>query len=120
MEVKMRRKVSAVEEVIGRKQSVQHTLEDITDRKASIASVLSMGQERMRMRINFYQWLAIRRWEGVEKKEMQDKKKKKKKKNKARDGWRIWARRLMGKTKGDEGEGEKKDIMMLKDVLVCI
>ncbi|OAL06871.1 hypothetical protein IQ06DRAFT_209482, partial [Phaeosphaeriaceae sp. SRC1lsM3a] len=44
-----------------RKGSSQHALEEVMDRKASITSVLSMGQERIRMRSNFYQWLAVRR-----------------------------------------------------------
>jgi hypothetical protein len=111
IEVKMRPRASAVEHVIGRKQSVQHALEDVMGRKASMVSVLSTGQERMRMKVNFYQWLAVRRWEGMEKKEMLEKKKR-------GGGWRIWARRLMGKTEGDEGK--KKGITMLKDAVMCV
>jgi hypothetical protein len=80
-------------------------------RKASIVSVLSMGQERMRMKVNFYQWLAIRRWEGMEKKEKHEKKRRE-------DGWRMWARRLMGKTEGDERK--KKGFMILKDAVVRV
>jgi hypothetical protein len=70
VDVKTRRKISiqdASAPGAGQRESVQHVLEDIMDRKASIASVLTMGQERMTMKINFYQWLAVKRWEGMEK-----------------------------------------------------
>jgi hypothetical protein len=46
------RKMSAVEAVMARKESV--------------ASALTAGQERLRWRSEFFQWLAVRRWEGMQ------------------------------------------------------
>jgi hypothetical protein len=98
MEVKRRPTASDVDEVIGHKQSIQHALEDIMDRKASIASVLTMRQQQMRMKTNFYQGLAVKRWEGME--------------NKAKKyGWKMWGKRLMGKKDGNKGK--KKGFKML-------
>jgi hypothetical protein len=71
-------------------------------RRASIASVLTMGQEQMRMKINFYQWLAIRRWEGME--EEKD------------GGWKLWRKRI---TEKNSAEGIRKVFKMLKDVVRC-
>ncbi|KAL5117213.1 hypothetical protein ACEQ8H_004902 [Pleosporales sp. CAS-2024a] len=48
-------------------KSEQAVEEDLMDRKASIARMLTMGQERMHIKIRFYQWLAVRPWEGMEK-----------------------------------------------------
>jgi hypothetical protein len=72
------------------------------ERKASIASVLTMGQERMNMKINFYQWLAIKRWEGMEEKE--------------KSGWKLWRKNIMEK---DSKEEIRKVFRMLKDVVMC-
>jgi hypothetical protein len=53
------RQKTSIQEAIGfgsgRKESVQHALEGLMDRKASIANVLSMDQQRITMKINFYQ-----------------------------------------------------------------
>ncbi|KAH7402094.1 hypothetical protein DE146DRAFT_631362 [Phaeosphaeria sp. MPI-PUGE-AT-0046c] len=80
----------------GRNGSVQHALEEAMVRKASMASVLSMGHERMRMRSSFYQWLAVRRWEGME--------------GKKDRGWKLWRKRLTGGAK-------KKGVKLLKVVV---
>lgn len=63
---------------------MQHALEEVMGRKESIASALSMGQQRMRMRSNFYQWLAVKRWasEGMGEKK--------------RAGWEAWRKKLTG------------------------
>jgi len=57
-----------------------------------------MSQQRMTMKINFYQWLAVRRWEGMDK----DKK----------NGWgRLRAKKLQGIWKrmvGQKTEHEDK------------
>jgi hypothetical protein len=105
MEVKMRPKVLAVEAAISRRKSVHYALEDIMGRKASIARVFSMEQERMNMKINFYQWLAIRRWEGMEKKEK-------------KHGWRMWGSKLWGKKKGKKQKA--KGFNTVKDVVGCV
>ena len=42
---------------------VQDTCEDVVRRKQSVVSVVTMREERLTMRINFFQWLAVRRWE---------------------------------------------------------
>jgi hypothetical protein len=81
---------------------IQHVLEDMRERKASIASVLTMGQERMNMKINFYQWLAIKRWEGMEEKQ--------------KSGWKLWGKNIMKK---DSKEEIRKVFKMLKDVVMC-
>jgi hypothetical protein len=105
MEIKMRTKVLAVEATISRRQSVHHALGDIVGRKASITSVLSMDQELMRMKINFYQWLAIRRWEGMEKKEK-------------KHSLRMWGKKLLGKKKSNKGK--TNGIKKVKDVFMCV
>ncbi|KAH3915876.1 hypothetical protein HBI56_040790 [Parastagonospora nodorum] len=119
MDVKTRQK-SSIQEAIstspGRKESVQHALEELMDRKASIASVLSMGQQRMTMKINFYQWLAVRRWEGMEKDE------------KSRWGrWRakkvqgFWKRMVGQKREHEEKQTpERSRIKVLRDAEACL
>jgi hypothetical protein len=99
MEVKMRPKVLAVEAAISRRKSVHHALEETMGRKASIASVLSMEQE------HFYQWLAISRWEGMEKK-------------KKKHGWRMWGSKLWEKKKGKKQKA--KGFNTVKDVAGCV
>jgi hypothetical protein len=89
----MRPKVLAVEVAISQRKSVQHALEGTMARKAFIASVLSTEQERRNMKINFYQWLAVRRWEGMEKEEK-------------KHGWRMWGPKLLGKKKGNQGRAK--------------
>lgn len=119
MDVKTRRKTSiqeAINTTSGRKESAQHALEDLIDRKASIASVLSMGQQRMTMKVNFYQWLAVRRWEGMDK----DKE--------SRWGrWRakklqgIWKMMVGQKTEHKEKQTpERSRIKVLRDEEVCL
>jgi hypothetical protein len=45
------------------------------------------------MKINFYQWLAVRRWEGMEKEEK-------------KHGWRMWGPKVLGKKKGNQGRAK--------------
>jgi hypothetical protein len=99
-----------------RKRSVQHAFNDIMDRKVCIASVLSMEQERMKMKTNFYQWLAVRRWEGMEGR-----------KDSKWHGLRAKIlRSLWGKIIGKEEKPKEKHtskqsrIKLLKEAVVCI
>jgi hypothetical protein len=102
MGVKLRQETLGVHVNHGQEHLIQHVLEDMKDRKASIASVLTMGQERMNMKINFYQWLAVKRWEGMEEQE--------------KSGWRLWGKTIMEK---DSKEEIRKVFKMLKDVVKC-
>jgi hypothetical protein len=85
-------------------------------RKASVlsmgkkASVASMGQERLEMRMKFFHWLAVKRWEklgGDEEKE--------------RKWWRQgirWMKRVKGESdeavKGKKSGDGKKGMLKLK------
>ncbi|KAF1920211.1 hypothetical protein BDU57DRAFT_6471 [Ampelomyces quisqualis] len=92
--------------------AIQCALEGMMNRKASVVSVLSMGQERMKMRIEFFQWLAVRRWEGMEGE------KKSRWKSWTTVGWKMWAKKVLGTE--DSGEGGKKGLKVLRDAVICI
>jgi hypothetical protein len=102
MEVKLQQGKLGAQRNLGQEHLIQHVLEDMRERKASIASVLTMGQERMNMKINFCQWLAIKRWEGMEEKE--------------KSGWKLWGKNIMEK---DSKEEIRKVFKMLKDIVTC-
>jgi hypothetical protein len=99
MEIKLRQETPVV---VDREHLIQHALEDMRGRQASIVSVLTIGQERMRMKINFYQWLAVRRWEGMEKEKG--------------SGWKTWRKGAMEKNRD---EGVRNVFEIVKDAVMC-
>jgi hypothetical protein len=105
-----------VVESAAQKRSVQHALNDFMGRKASIASVLSVEQERMHMKINFYQWLAVRRWESME-----GRKESKWHGLRAKKLRSLWSK-MIGKEENAEKRRMSKQsrFKLLKEAVVCI